>query len=673
MPAIIAVLYLPGYLGFRIAGMGRSSSLALAPILSIGLYAILANLYAVLGISSGIVSIFAIPAVALFAGAFFRLQKEKPAVEEKMCIPASIFIFTAIFGLAVGAYVFVLRLPRTDAVFQGWDNVTHLNFIRSFMESGDWSSLHPSCYLTESDAAIQPAGRSGFYPAAWHEICVLAALMSGAAVAKVVNATNYLFCSLVYPLGVVCALYSIFGNKKRILYSGAIVSVSFAQFPWVMADFGPIYPNLAAFCLVPAAIAIVLTSIDEATVAHTFGRPAFCILSSIIALGFVQPNAVFLLAILMFFYLGSLIYSSHSRYIFMGHSISSLVCMNIYYVVCIVLWIAIYASPITAGMLTWRWLSFANSWQEIVNIITVGYGSGFGQNTPAQLLLALMVIIGMISALRRPQYQWIVQTYLLLCIMCFIDAVVDGLLKDVLCAIWYADPTRLASMCAMAAVPLAALGLSDTISFCQCKLSDAKPGSALTERNIALVVAIGFIAANFARFYSIPGWENAGIVDAYSAYDRSLQKYYSNSSSTANTALSQDEQDFAAEALDYISDDSLVINDPSDGSVLLYGIDGMRCYYRQAGHFGNSESEESLLIRHSLKDIATNQKVREAVDSIDARYVLILDGLDKDDSFLNLMGEDIDGFSGIEDITDSTPGFKLILKRGRMRLYEIVE
>lgn len=673
IPAVIAILYLPGYLGFRIANLSRSFSLVLAPILSIALYAILGNLYSVAGIRSNAASIFAVPLLVLLVAALLCIRKRQDNEGEGPKIPASVLLFAAIFGLAAGAYIFVLRLPRTDAVFQGWDNVTHLNYIRAFIDSGDWSSLHPSSYLV--DPELQPVPGGGFYPAAWHEICALAVLLSGAAVAKTVNAVNYILCSLVYPLGTVAALRLIFGSRKKVLYAGAIASVSFAQFPWSMLVFGPIYSNLAAFCMVPTAFALTYGCIDSLFRKHEIKRCIFMILACIIALGFLQPSTVFLLAVLLFFYIGNRIYGHRTYYRVAGHRLSSLACMNVFYLVCLALWIAVYLSPVTAGMLEWRWLSFTNSWQEIINILTAGYGYGFGQNTPAQLLLALMVIIGLLSVLRRPKYQWIAQTYVLVCIFCFVDAALDGLLKDVLCFIWYADPSRLASICAIAAVPLAAVGLADTIDFCQSKLAASNGERGLSMSAVAVGAAACFVALNFARFYVIPGWGSAGIIDAYTALDNSVQHFYSiEASDTVATALTREERDFAAKAQECMPADSVVINDPSDGSVLLYGLQGIRCYYRGTGGYGDvHESEASKLIRMHLSDIATNEQVRDAVHSIGAKYVLILDGQNKRAGFLNFMGARMDGFKGIEAIDDSTPGFKVILADGPMRLYEIEE
>ena len=666
---IIVILYLPGYLGFRLFGISRSYSLTIAPVFSVALYAVLGNIYSMLGIWSGIVSIFAVPTVSLAVLVILRLCRHRGLHEKDEGIPLGVLVLTTCIGLVAGAYIFILKLPRTDAIFQGWDNITHLNLIRSFIDSGNWTSLHSSNYLSPADISIQPINQTGFYPAAWHEVCALTVLISGSSVAKVVNAANYIFASLVYPLGAVCMIRTVFGRDRKMLYAASITSVSFAQFPWVMINFGPLFPNLAAFCAIPAAFALVYICIDNLFAGHRYLQTATLLFISITALGFLQPNAVFLLAILVYFYLGYRIYSHKPSYRIAGHAVSSRACMNIYYLLCIVAWLAVYESPIVAPLLAYRWGSYANGWQGIVNILTAGYGYGFAQNTPAQLLLALMVAIGIISILGNSKHHWLVQTYILICIMCFMDATTDGTLKFIFCAIWYVDPSRVASMCAIVAMPLATLGLSNTIAWCQKELVSVADGSVLTVRTVGTVVYVCFAVLTFARFYTIPGWERSGIIDAFTAYDNNLQNFYGISGSF--TALTQEEQDFADKALNAIPEDSIVINNPTDGSILLYGVDGMRCYYRIGRGYDLNETTESSLMRTSLKDIESNDLVRETVNKIDARYVLQLDASNYDESFLSIMGISEKSFEGIAAIDDNTPGFKVVLAEGNMRLYEI--
>ena len=83
------------------------------------------------------------------------------------------------------------------------------------------------------------------------------------------------------------------------------------------------------------------------------------------------------------------------------------------------------------------------------------------------------------------------------------------------------------------------------------------------------------------------------------------------------------------------------------------------------------EERDSQVIRSSLKDICINDGVRESVDSVGAKYVLLLDQGMRANQTKHFWSYYPEQWSGIEGITDHTPGFKTILAEKDMRLYKI--
>ena len=155
-----------------------------------------------------------------------------------------------------------------------------------------------------------------------------------------------------------------------------------------------------------------------------------------------------------------------------------------------------------------------------------------------------------------------------------------------------------------------------------------------------------------------------------------------------------------------------MINQPNDGSVFSYALDGLDVMYRRMRDYGGSgETDGSKLIRLHLDEITTNEEVRHAVEETGAEYVLQLDNpaytdyplgmqevpadpgkqhfenkdvdpakpLDLRD-YRKLHGQDTyylfsyvpDEWAGIDAVNDETPGFELVLREGDMRLYRIV-
>ena len=138
-----------------------------------------------------------------------------------------------------------------------------------------------------------------------------------------------------------------------------------------------------------------------------------------------------------------------------------------------------------------------------------------------------------------------------------------------------------------------------------------------------------------------------------------------------------EEKEFVEEAKQLIPDGALVINNPNDGSCFCYVVDDMRVYYRYLRAYGEGgESAESELIRSRLDMIAHDERVNRAVRNVGAEYVLLLDqGRENDpadpDSFFFFTYERKGLWSGIDLVSDTTPGFEVVLSRNDMRLYRI--
>lgn len=91
-----------------------------------------------------------------------------------------------------------------------------------------------------------------------------------------------------------------------------------------------------------------------------------------------------------------------------------------------------------------------------------------------------------------------------------------------------------------------------------------------------------------------------------------------------------------------------------------------------------SPTKDNCQIRQSLNKIAENPRVRGAVQRIGAKYLLILDRSDfsnvkdNDDLMQSIYASySKHNWAGIDDITDKTKGFTVVLSQGNMRLYKM--
>ena len=105
-----------------------------------------------------------------------------------------------------------------------------------------------------------------------------------------------------------------------------------------------------------------------------------------------------------------------------------------------------------------------------------------------------------------------------------------------------------------------------------------------------------------------------------------------------------------------------------------YGKTGINLYYRLNTNYGISDGEtpESKAIRKGLKDICSDNKVRSAVSEVGASYVLLLKP-DFKEIGMYYPAYKPEEWTGIDGITDQTPGFEPIAEAGEMRLYKITD
>lgn len=130
------------------------------------------------------------------------------------------------------------------------------------------------------------------------------------------------------------------------------------------------------------------------------------------------------------------------------------------------------------------------------------------------------------------------------------------------------------------------------------------------------------------------------------------------------------EKAFVARVLEEVDNDSVIVNCPDDGSAFAYADDDANVLYRRNYADAKGESLDSKIIRHNLKNIATNESVQSIVERWNIRYVFQLTYSDGKGAFHTYK---LDDWDGIQLINDSTEGFRLVEQEGDMRLYEIIE
>lgn len=660
-------LFVPGGLAARPFVRSWPMAIACAPAAAVAFYSIMGSVYPLFGIACTWVStsipFLIIGVLVMGAFAFLTLRKSRNAGAGSPEDHAGAWVrlgFYVLAGVVVTAYVFIQPLDGPSAFSQGGDAPPHLSSIRLFADSADWSSFN-----------------GGFYPCGWYVICALLISAISIDIPMAANVVNSLLISLVLASGMFALIRTLFPVSKSIQWFGALCSFAFVAFPWKLLVFGPLYPYMASLCLVPATAAtfVQLTGKHEAIM----GRLKLCLLLLVELLGVAlsHTGAIFVLVVFLTPYCAHRIIESNA----MKEKRARYLCAAGFVSIVIIGWIWLFNLPSLEDVVWFDWPSDISKPQALINILLVSF-----KKSCAQPLLGTLVLIGFIFALRKREHRWMAISYAIACVMYFFGASTEGLLKHVLTGFWYTDQYRMAANAALFAIPLACIGIYKVY---ECVLRTVETRSPMRRKSLVTGVVVGllFLAISFYPSFRIPGFSNvetgfgfmrAEMVEAYALEEEQafIERIGDVTGQVSvddmkRARYTKEEAEFMSSVRKVVGTDDLLVNVPMDGSALLFGLDGIHTMYRGYWDIPLDETPEGI-IRLRLHDYAFDSTVQDAVKETGARYVLQLDA----DALSNwspwvsnsYMREQ---WAGIQDITKDTPGFRLLLEDGDMRLYEI--
>lgn len=674
------LLVIPGYLVLRSVGFARTWSVALSPLVTASILVLLGCVYARAGIFSNAMSLLsaflAIDVVLLVA--FRKWHKDDKATKE-LRLPSidwRILLAYVVVGLALGYYVFYRCIPGPRSFSQAWDVGHHINVTRAMMDSGRFSVLGTDTYMTAKDIAMAPFGLGGgFYPTGVYSLYAVVCEISGSALSVCINAVNLAFCCFVFPLGVAAVLSALFPEDKRMLAVGAVMCLCLVGCPWNFLTWGPLFPNLAGISCVPAfAVSFsFLVSTHSKDAAFKLGQLVFFLLLTF-GIGCLHPNSLFSAVVLLIPYLFHCIWILEDVKLAGSKHLSGHFLAFCFAVFCVVLWYIAYKAIylVSPGLVTFNWPSFAGKWQELINILTQSYLGGFNGFNPgivvSNFVPAILVIVGACKILQDGERRWMLFSYLLACFICFVGATTEGIFKHIVAGFWYTDPVRLAATASMAAIPLVVVGGKWLVGVIG-RLVLRRYGD-LAQRNLGYKGAILLlvVAITYMPSFTLPGFDT--FRTAFGGFRQCVHDWYH-----IESPLSKSESDFLTQAK-RVTGDSLVINNPWDGSHIAYGLTGMRTYYRGFTGYGlEGERAESKLIREHLNEYTERQDVRDAVKRIGAKYVLTLNKPSELGSYVMIGIPDPNLFEGVRSTGTWSPAFKEVLtsEDGTCHLYKIVQ
>ena len=675
---ILLALYVPGYLFFRALRVSRVFSVGCAPLYSLALYAALPIVYQKAGIFCNW-AMLVVPTLLLAIALLLVLNRrgEQAYGNPSIKHPWLILALYLAMGLLACWFILVSGLGDFDTFYNRHDNSTHLNAIRAFIDSGNWSSLGMNVYLTSPDNA-QPFDSSAvFYPSAWHDVVALAVSVTNSPVAVGTNAFNAVITGVVYPLSMYLLMLYLNKGDRLAIIAGAFVTPAFNAFPWYFFLKGPLVGNMLSYALVPAtcAVFIALCKVARKNVGFVL---TFCAigLTACVALGLSQPNGLFTFYVFAVAFLGHQLY----RHVKARHeagrlSRTRMVLVLAGFVLAVVLlWFIAYKVPTFQSVVNFRYerdngLGLANT---LYNILSLGLVPSL-----PQWLFTGLAFVGALALLAKKKPWLIFPPAFFAIAYFFARAFYEKIPRQYIAGFWYSDPARLAASLAIFLVPIISLGLALAIRLALRLVQGLASANGSIElapkarAGIACAILVAFCCYVFFPNYAPNIWKES---KSTTTPIGNIRERIANEYSTSREQVySTEERAFVQKVKETIPEGALVINQPQDGSVFAYGLDGLNTYFRSAGSQDYAATADT--IRQGIDKIATDEDVQNAVASTGAEYLMLLDqGVPYDEgTWLTTYHERyLPLWAGLNNVTDETPGLKLVLSEGDdMRLYKI--
>ena len=705
---IIALLYVPGVILLHASGMPKPWALVSAPLVSCALYFIEGEIFSALNIPIPLAVMVLVPLlIAVLVNGYvyyvapkhkedFRSEKllksEAIRTGKQSTSPVPAFIceelpfwmplLYVVIGLLTVGFLFLPTLPSASSFVQGWDIVHHLDVTQAMIESQKYSSIHYDFYSTV-EASITPwePGSSGFYPSGWNIIVALTTQLVSTTVPIAGNALNFVSAAIIFPLSICSVIAKVLPKHRIALISGAFVCLAFFVFPWSLLIYGPIFPNTVAFCVMPSIWWIFMQMTRSKTPKHDLIWLIVIFVLGLITLFILHPSTIFSSIVVLLPWSFARIGESKRRVVLFGKQIKPVTLAYVFFIFALVIWSVFYYVLIVRGVALNFWWSAYSSLQDAIlhafGMDFIGQSYAGGELVSPQPILSICVLVGAVWTFKHKQARWMVSAFMYLSILCVFIITFDVPLKGYLSGFWYTDPFRIAASCVIMAIPLAALGLAtlaeaalETFASWREKASQAQTKAQtcvfctvwakplIVGAVIACVVVLNYVVP-------MPNLKSEEPIPAATAFKQASEKAYGD-----HYILTSEELEFLRRVELTVPAGAVIANLPQDGSLWAYGTNDLHVLWRFPNGYDASERPASAILRKRLNRIASDPEVLQTARDLNVQYVLILNNVvDYSNAVTSTYKPGT--FRGITQITDTTPGFEVVLEEGSMRLYKI--
>jgi hypothetical protein len=522
-------------------------------------------------------------------------------------------------------------------VSQTADNIFHLNAVRYVLETGSASSLVLG--------AVTGGGPS-FYPAAWHGLAALIVQISGSSIPAAVACLNLVIGCVVWPLSMWFLCRALFGGSTVMNVAFAVLISSFSAYPYLLIDWGVLYPNYLGIAALPAVFGIGLLLFRNGVAASRQGvMLPWLGLIGLAGVILSHPNCLLTLIVLAVPYLIARLTRPSVRACFvrpLGRQARRTILMSVILAVAFVVsWLVLRPFPFTSFNTTWA--PYQSSAQAVGEVLLNSHSA-----RKAAWATGGLLILGLWIACTHRGYRWMAWSAAVWgFLMVVVTAWEPSMLRAFLTGGWYDDYKRVAAGLVLITLPLSVLGFIGLYRLLR-KVVGRLPRGAGTPAGAfcLLLVAVP------TTFLSHAGPINDAAVEANKNY----------SLKPGSPIMSPDELHLYQELTSLVPADKVVAGNPWDGSAWAYFVSGRHVLFP---HVLPAMDEDRALIASSFRDALSNPEVCEASEKLGVEYAI------NSDELIYLPGNPNNTkYPGLERL-DEAPGFKEVARVGGNRLYKL--
>ena len=670
-----ALLFIPGALVGASAGLRTPLIIGLAPAISIAIISGTGVAAPILALPWGLTAVAAATAILCLAAlATRRLMAGRypqdadsgatglrPGLRSIAVWCAAWPLSAAATGITIGR---ILNTP--DAISQTFDAVFHLNAVEWILQTNNASSFR----------LFLEAPQGSAYPLGWHTLVALAMKLCGATnIPMATNATVLAVAGLVWTSGCLTLTHVLFHGRPAALLTAAVMAGSFTVFPFVLLNWGVLYPNFLSIALLPALLAAVraLVPIDGAGPA---ARPTGLLLPAtalgVAGLGLTQPNTIATLLLASVILTTARLITSlraplderPANALSRQSLITGALAVGL-----VIVWL--YMRPPRESAIWGPSYATSGSVGEAVTSMPV--------QLPVIWVPAVLTLLGFIAALRTNGYRWLAALHATTGALYVVArSAQDGDLRFFMVGIWYNDASRLGGLIPVTAVPLAALGMLAAarwgreacgacgriiqgITASRARETRGLPGLRRVREACERLIASGRARPLVWRSSACcvivlllvaTGPLSGAMSDSVKILEQSYMLAPDSSS------LTTDEYALINELPSLIEPDAVIAVDPKSGAALAYALSGADTTVKHLFHRHDADLD---IIEKKLNRASADPAVCTALKDVGATYALYFPGktISNQKAFV--------GFAHL----DTAPGFELVAERGQASLYRI--